>query len=198
VIASDRVNNLAIAWLDGRDGPMGLPTESRGIWFATFTNDLRRMQPDTRVSTLGQSTVAPTVVWNRDRWVVAWHDAAIDSPDHEVWGATRDAGGREIVPPTRLTNDTNFSRYPSLVPLGDRVLLVYADDRVGAYDLFARMLDANLAPLTAETRVTMADRDSVYPIAALGPDGDVGILFRDMRERFWEVRFTRLQCAIPR
>jgi hypothetical protein len=38
----------------------------------------------------------------------------------------------------------------------------------------------------------------VYPVSALGPDGDVGVLFRDLREGRWEVGFTRLQCAIRR
>lgn len=190
---------LAIAWLDGRGGPLGMPTESRGIWFATFTNDLRRMIPDQRVTMAGQNVVAPAIAWNRDRWVVAWHDAATDSPDHEVWGATRDVGGMALGAPRRLTSDPGFSRYPSLVPLGDRLLLVWADDRTGSgYDVFARMLDATLAPLTAETRITSAPRDSVYPIASLGPDGDVGILFRDQREGRWQVHFTRLSCAIAR
>jgi hypothetical protein len=78
-------------------------------------------------------------------------------------------------------------------------LLVWADDRPGdGYDVFARVLDPALSPLTPETRVTVAPRDSVYPVSALGPDGDVGVLFRDQREGQWEVRFTRLQCAIPR
>lgn len=190
---------VALVWLDGRGGVMGDPTGSRGIWFATLTPDLRRMSPDLRVTRRGDNVVAPTVAWNRDRFVLAWHDGAPDSPDHEIWGTTRNAGGLEIVAPRRLTQDPGFSRYPSLVPLGDRVLLVWADDRVGrGYDVWARMLDANLAPLTGETRVTMASRDSVYPLAALGPEGDVGILFRDQREGQWQVRFTRLECAISR
>jgi len=49
-----------------------------------------------------------------------------------------------------------------------------------------------------EQRVTMASRDSVYPLATLGPEGDVGVLFRDQRDGRWQVRFTRLQCALPR
>ncbi|MEI8257961.1 MAG: hypothetical protein WCJ30_19975, partial [Deltaproteobacteria bacterium] len=189
----------ALTWLDGRGGDITDPRGSRGIWFATFTSDLRRMLPDQRVTEMGLDVVAPTLVWNRDRWVLAWYDGAPDSADYEIWGTTRNAGGLTIVPPLRLTNDLNYSRYPNLVPLGDRLLLTWADDRAGGnYAIWARMFDASLAPMSPESQVTHSPRASVWPVATLGPDGDVGILFRDQRDGPWRVRFTRLQCAIPR
>jgi len=43
--------------------------------------------------------------------------------------------------------------------------------------------------------VTQAPGDSVYPMASFGPNGDVGILFRDDRIGGQHVFFTRLQCA---
>ncbi len=199
IIVSNARNGLGLVWLDGRGGPMNEPTSSRGIWFAVLSNELQRMSPDLRITRPGESVVAPALTWNRDRWVLAWHDAADASPDHEIWGATRDAGGLEIAAPLRLTNDRGFSRYPTLIPLGDRLMLIWADDRTGpGYEIYARMMTPELTPLTAETRVTMAPRDSVYPVATLGPEGDIGVLYRDQREGRWQVNFTRLQCAIPR
>lgn len=198
IIASSP-RGTAIVWLDGRGGAIGDPTGSRGIWFNTLTNDLRRMSLDLRITPMGQNVVSPTLAWNRDRWVIAWHDADPMSPDHEIWATTRDVGGLPIVAPVRLTNDPGFSRYANVVPLGDRLLVTWADTRSGGgYEIWARMFDADLHPSSPETQVTHAPRDSVYPFAALGPEGDVGILFRDQREGPWRVRFTRLQCAIPR
>jgi hypothetical protein len=190
--------SVGVLWLDGRTG---VPNASgaRAIFFAPLTPSLQRLAPDLRVTPLNFDAVAPTLAWNRDRWTLAWHDAADSSTDHEIWGAIRSASGAELVAPVRLTTDRGFSRYPSLVALGDRVLAVWADDRSGdGYDLYARMFDSSLRPLSMEQRVTMAARDSVYPLATLGPDGDVGVLFRDQRESRWQVRFTRLQCALPR
>lgn len=189
---------LAVAWLDGRTG---VPNASgaRAIYFAPLTPSLARLAPDIRLTPTGFDAVAPALAFNRDRWVIAWHDAAESSVDHEVWATVRSASGSQLVAPTRLTMDPGFSRYPSLVGLGDRVMAVWADDRGGdGYDLWARMFDNALRPLTMEQRVTMAARDSVYPLTALGPEGDIGVLFRDQREGRWQVRFTRLQCALPR
>ncbi|MDB4931311.1 MAG: hypothetical protein JWM10_3795 [Myxococcaceae bacterium] len=186
---------LAVTWTDGRGG-------GRGVWFATFTRGLTRATADRQVSPAGQSAVGAQVVWNRDRWVLAWFDDAESSPDHEVWAATRDAAGSAMAPPRRLTTDPGFSRYPSLLPLGDRVLVAWADDRDGAqYSLWARVFDANLVPLSAESRVTrtaMGPTASVYPSLVRGPEGDVGVLFRDQREGRIQAWFTRLRCAIPR
>ncbi|MDP3278901.1 MAG: putative metal-binding motif-containing protein [Deltaproteobacteria bacterium] len=189
---------VGVTWLDGR-GAMPNAEGNRGIFFAPLTPDLRRLGPDLRVTPQGFDAVSPVLAFNRDRWVLAWHDALASSTDHEIWGAIRSPSGAELVAPRRLTMDAGFSRYPSLVTLGDRVLMLWADDRAGSgYDVWARMYSAALEPLSTEQRVTMGSRDSVYPLATLGPDGDVGVLFRDQREGRWQVRFTRLQCALPR
>ena len=65
----------------------------------------------------------------------------------------------------------------------------------------AARLGADLTPLGAESRVTrtaMGPTASVYPSLARGPEGDVGVLFRDQREGRIQAWFTRLQCASPR
>jgi hypothetical protein len=143
--------------------------------------------------------VYPTIVWNADRYVVAWFDRT--GPNRAIFATTIDEDGNVLTPPTALSAPGAFrSRYPQLLPLGDRILVVYADDRDGnsGYELYSRMVSSNLAPLGPEQRLTFASFDSVYPIATFGADGDVGILFRDDREGgLHHVWFTRLGCVSP-
>ena len=90
------------------------------------------------------------------------------------------------------------SRYPSLLPLGDRALVVYSDDRDAnsGYELYSRMFDRELSPIGSEMRLTNAPFDSVYPVTAFGPEGEVAILFRDDRQGgAHHVWFTRLGCV---
>ncbi|HMI84441.1 MAG TPA: hypothetical protein VK550_10130, partial [Polyangiaceae bacterium] len=86
---------------------------------------------------------------------------------------------------------------PALLPFGDRVLLVWADDRDGneGYELYAKMLDRRLEPLGAEMRLTTSPGDSIDPIVAFGPGGDAGILFSDNRAGAPQTFFTRLVSA---
>lgn len=64
------------------------------------------------------------------------------------------------------------------------------------YELYSRMIGADLAPLTDEKRLTVDTMDSIYPIAAFGPEGDVGILFRDDRDNGeHHVFFMKLGCV---
>ena len=57
---------------------------------------------------------------------------------------------------------------------------------------FAKDLD----PLGAEVRIPNAPRDSVFPGAAFGPGGDLGVLFRDDRESGKQnIYFSRLGCT---
>lgn len=194
IAVSDR--GLALAGLDGRGG-------SRAIWFAPFSRELSRQGVDQRVSPPGQSAVGANVVWNRDRWVIAWFDDGETSVDREVWGTLRDPAGLALGEARALTRDPGFSRYPQLLPLGDRVLLVWADDRAGMqYGLWARTLDANLGPRTPETPLMALAPGmrtaAVYPTLARGPEGDVGVLYRDQREGRIQTWFTRLRCAMNR
>ena len=53
-----------------------------------------------------------------------------------------------------------------------------------------------LDPITDPVRITHGQNDSVYPKLSFGPDGNVGILFRDDRLGPQHVFFTRLGCVV--
>ncbi len=57
------------------------------------------------------------------------------------------------------------------------------------------MIDNELNPIGSEQRITKAAGDSLHPIASFGPDGNVGVLFRDDRQGQQDVWFTRLGCV---
>jgi hypothetical protein len=168
------------------------------IQFQVFNQDLTPRSEEISLTTGTTDSVYPTVVWNKDRYVVAWFDKTANPK--AIYGAVVDEDGNVLVQPKPLTKPGSFrSRYPSLKPLGDRVLLVWSDDRDqnDGYELYTVMLDQNLEQSGIEQRVTFQKRDSIYPIATFGPDGNVGILFRDDREGEQHVFFTRLGCIVP-
>jgi hypothetical protein len=98
-----------------------------------------------------------------------------------------------------ITQGTRHARSPALLPYGDRLLLVWADDRDanGGYELYAKMLDRRLEALGAEQRLTTARGDSLDPFLSFGPGGDVGVLFNDNRPGAPQAFFTRLRCVLP-
>jgi hypothetical protein len=168
------------------------------VLFQTYSVDLT--QPVSTVLSITDGTtesVYPSVVWNKDRYVVTWYDKTANPK--AVYAAAVAEDGTILVKPTALTNPGPFnSRYPFLRPLGDRLLLVYSDDRDqnDGYEIYTRMITKDLTPLGNELRITNAPKDSVFPVAAFGPEGNVGILFRDDREGGkHHVYFTRLACV---
>jgi len=167
------------------------------VQFRVFNQDLSPRSQEISLTDGTTDAVYPTVVWNQDRYVIAWFDKSANPK--AIYGAVVDEDGNVLVPAKALTKPGAFrSRYPSLKPLGDRVLLVYADDRDqnDGYELYAEMLDQKLEQSGIEQRVTFAKKDSIYPIATFGPDGNVGILFRDDRLGSQHVFFTRLGCIV--
>ncbi|MEZ4393878.1 MAG: putative metal-binding motif-containing protein [Polyangiales bacterium] len=118
---------LGLAWLDGRGG------RTRGIWFAPFTRELSRQGPRPAGPPRELQRREAHLTWNRDRWVIAWYDDDETSAEprglgrHRATPQASRSGRRDGSPPTLA-----YSRYPQLLPLGDQVLMVWADDRVGA------------------------------------------------------------------
>lgn len=180
-------HDVGVAWEHGG-------TSGHGIRFKRFTHDLQPV--DQAIDLTGnKSGVYPLVVWNKQSFVIAWYD--IDTTPVAVYGAVVDDTGAVTVPARMLTDSPRHARFPSLLPLGDRLLLLYSDDRDDnmGYEIYARMLSSSLIAQSSDVRMTRAMGDSVYPTPAFGPQGDVGVLFRDDRLGGQHVFFTRLRCV---
>ncbi|MCA9634313.1 MAG: putative metal-binding motif-containing protein, partial [Myxococcales bacterium] len=163
------------------------------IGFLTIGADLAESSA-TRPSSLDADAVDPSLVWLGDRFVVAWEKRDV-TPGDAIWGALVDEDGNVLRPATPLTSGASFARSHAMIPLGDRFLLVWADDHDGNYELYSKMLSNDLEELTGRERITFDGSDSVGPIASFGPNGDVGVLFDDRRSGAWQTYFTRLECA---
>jgi hypothetical protein len=187
VVAASSLS-IGVAWAKGN-------ASAHFIQFRTFDFELSPVSPIVELTDGLTEAVYPTVVWNENNFVISWFDRTA-SPA-AIYAAVVAPDGSVVVGPRAISSPGGArSRYPSVKPLGDRLLFVYSDDRdnnVG-YELYARMVDANLNPLGGEQRITSAPGDSVYPKAAFGPEGDVGILFRDDRTGEQHTWFTRLGC----
>jgi hypothetical protein len=151
------------------------------------------------LSAQGFESVYPEIVWNEDHYLVTWFERS--APFKAVFATTVSEQGAIITPVTAISQPPGSarSRDPAVLPLGDRALFVYADNRddpEGRYELYTRMVNANLTPITAEQRLTFAPKDSTNPIATFGPDGDVAVFFKDERingeDHVW---LTRLGCV---
>ena len=164
--------------------------------FQTFSPKLQPASTVVALTDGNSEPAAPTIIWNNDRYVVAWFDKGA-SPK-AIYAATAREDGTVLAGPKAITNPGAFrSRYPHVHPLGDRILVLYSDDRDGndGYELYSSTVNNDLAPLTSEQRLTFAARDSLFPIGAFGNDGMMGLLFRDDRQGAQHVFFMRLGCA---
>ncbi len=178
--------SLGVVWLKG--GP-----SLHRLMFASFDSELRVMNPGAVPIDMA-SGAYPVIVHNASQYVVAWYDA--DSTPKTVYGAVRDDQGKEIVAAKPLIQTSGHARYPALLPYGDRILLVWSDDRDqnSGYELYMTMLDQKLDAMTPATRLTYAVGDSIDAVIAAGSNGTLGILFGDDRTGSSQVYFLGLGC----
>lgn len=176
---------LGIAWA------RGVGAEHR-IVFAPFDFALSPLRPPQE---LARDGAYPEIVWNRDAFVVTWNTNG-DGGRTAVAGATLSGLGAIVAAPRVISDSPRFARDATMLPLGDRLLMVYSDtrDQNQGFELYSRTLDARLEPVGAAARVTRAAGDSVFPRVAFGPGGEVGVVFRDYRAPQFQAFYTNLVC----
>jgi hypothetical protein len=181
-------STLGVAWTRG-------DASTHRIMFRTFDQKLAPASDPVELTGTAISGVYPSIIWNQSAFVVAFYDSA--SPLRAVYGAVRGQAAEPIVSTRPITSSPRHSRYPTMLPYGDRFLLVWSDDKDDnrGYELYSKMLDNNLKSLTSEDRLTYAPGESITPTASFSPDGKVGILFRDDRDGSPQVYFTGMTCT---
>lgn len=135
----------------------------------------------------------PGIKWNRDAFIVTW-EGMQDS--FQIYGAALDGVGAITTPVRQMTATPGDARFPAIVPLGDRLLMVYADTRDDndGFELYTQTYGPDLIRIGLPTRITDSPGVSKYPVPVSGPEGEIGVLFSDKREGDAQTYFTRLVC----
>ena len=180
---------LGVAWVRG-------DTASQHIFFATFALvDLAPKAPPKDISG-ARGGRAASLAFVKNAYVAAWYTP--EATMRTVFATALGRDGTVVVAPKRVPDPgLGQSREPAVISLGDRVLLVWADDRDQnqGFELYTRTLAADLTTLGPQRRVTNAVGDSVSPVIAFGHHGSVSVLFRDDRLAAPAAFFTALACV---
>ncbi|MEO6602216.1 MAG: MopE-related protein [Polyangiaceae bacterium] len=160
--------------------------------FLTMASDLSGHS--TPVDLGGTDVLGPGIVYYANHFLVAWQQMR-KSPGPSIYGALVDENGTVLRAGQPLTTGANFARTFALLSLGDRALMVWADDHDGNYELYQQILDANLNVVSPRQRLTFTPTDSLGPSIAFGPRGDLGVLYDDWLTGTRESYFLSMSCV---
>ena len=164
---------------------------------AFFSTGPDLTDPSALVDLGGTEAQNVTVVHAGGRFVVAWQRYGSKSgPGPSISGAVVDESGHTIISEMPITSGANYARNFALISLGDRVVLVWVDDHDGNFELYRQILDPSLNVLSPRTRLTFTPEDTLSPVAALGPSGDIGVLYDDWQSGDREPYFLSMSCQM--
>lgn len=157
----------------------------------------------TLVEVVPSGARAPTVIAIGSSFLVVWslyvpNAEGILAPGPVIRGALYDERGGLLVPPKDLTRGATAAMSPTVLSLGDRALLVWADNFADQdYELYAQVIGLELQEIEPRTRLTGAQGESLNPVLAITDSGDVGVFFDDKRNGPRAVYFMTLGCDLP-
>jgi hypothetical protein len=137
----------------------------------------------------------PNLVYVAGRYLIAWERYNAGSGP-AIYGALVDDSGNVLVPEQPITSGATFARSFALLSFGERVLLVWADDHDGNYELYWQMLDSNMNVVMPRTRLTFTPSDTLDPTVSFGPGGDIGILYDDWITGLSQTYFLSMGCLM--
>ncbi len=186
------------------DGPaLALGASGLGLVYNGVRNGSRQsffrildfeLLPTTDAVAVGEeNSTGQSVVYNAGQYIVNWHIQDV-FPGNTAWAAAFSDSGETVIDARSVVSSDSFVRGSSLLPLGDRYLLVWAEESSGSYALFSSLLSTELTPLGDVQPITQADGDSTAPVLSLGPGGDVAVAYRDNRSGVFQARLLWLRC----
>lgn len=166
------------------------PIDGRQVVFRTVSFDLAVLGPPVVVSQA--NSVGASVSFNDGRYFVLWHEYD-GFPGDAIWGAVLDPSGEILVAPRRVTDPAPFARGHRVLPMGDRLLLLWAEYVDDSYDVFLRTLNTELEPIDEAIRITESAGDVLGGAAAIG-NGKMGVAYSSFESGSPQVYFVTLTC----
>jgi hypothetical protein len=119
-------------------------------------------------------------VFAAGNYVVSWSEYTPGvGPGQSIFGAVVDRNGTILLAAQAITGLGGFARSHSVLSLGDRLLVAWANDQGQSYDVFYQMFSADLQPISGLVQVTATSLDEVAPRLRFGPDGEVALLYTE-------------------
>jgi hypothetical protein len=193
-MVADADGRVVVAWEDSRDGASDVYVNVSSDNAASFAAGDTRLD----VGSDGTNSFLPRLAMSGDRVYAVWHDERNGARD-VLLSASADGGETWSEEPVRLEDDApgqSDSYSPRVAAVGDRVHVVWQDDRSGGYDVFHRASMDGGATFGEELRMdadTPGEAQSYSPVLTVVGDtvlvgwedrrNDPGVGFNDLYYR---------------
>ncbi len=183
-IKADSTGNLHITWTDKRRG-------TADIYYTKLDNSGNTMINDFNLTRNITESLQPSIgVDLYDNIHIVWYDKQYGR--WEICYTKLDNMGNKLVDKKRITFDGNSCR-PSLgVDNFGNIHLTWYDDRTGNWEIYYTKLDNNGNTLIQNKRITYQDTNSYRPKLAIDKEGNVHIVWYDLRNNDANLYYTKL------
>ncbi|MEI8006470.1 MAG: exo-alpha-sialidase [Bacteroidota bacterium] len=171
-----------VVWVDYRDGATG------EIYYKQSSDGGVSWGQDIRLTNDPDTSRRPCVAVSDSVVHVTWYDTRYGNA--KIYYKRSADGGITWGEDTKLTNDPDGSRMPSIAVSGSAVHLVWQDDRYGNTEIFYKKSDDGGLNWGTETRLTSAPGVSQYPSLTIS-GAVIHSVWTDFRDGNGEIYYKR-------
>jgi len=172
---------MHLVWQDNRDGNFE-------IYYKNSTDGGLTWGSDTRLTNDPAISTTPVVCVSGSDVHIAWHDTR-DGNDEIYYKHSTD-GGLTWGADTRLTNNPEISRYPSIATSGSVVHVVWNDIRNGNWEIYYKNSTDGGNTWGADTRLTSDNNRSMHTSVAVC-SSEVNVVWMDNRDGKYSIYYKQ-------
>lgn len=185
-------NGVHVVWEDKRDG-------NEEIYYKHSTDNGNTWCPDTRLTFNWAKSLSPEIsvsmIDNIDNIHIVWFDER--DGNQEIYFKHSSNDGANWCPDTRLTNNSNCSKNPSVhATENGSVHLFWQDDRDGNFEVYNKRSLDNGQAWSVDKKITSNNAQSIFPFVTVS-DKIVSIIWEEYRDGNPEVYFKRDSTGNP-
>jgi len=189
---SGKSGQPSLAWTGieyGVSWDKGSDAANSELYFTRLDSSGNKIDGDIRITNASGQSYASSLAWNGTEYGVAWCDNR--DGNFEIYFARIDSLGNKISSETRITNNGNNSRCPSLVWNGSEYGVSWYDDRDGNEEIYFARIDASANKIGSDIRITNAAGRSYYP-SLVWTGTEYGVSWHDDRDGNATIYFARI------
>lgn len=161
----------------------------RQVFLISSTNDGKNWLLERQITPMSSYCDTPRILYVNNKIYIFWVDFR-DGNNEIYFTYSKDNLGTKFEEPVRITFTSSDSIQPFVTSTGDKIVLIWSDDKKGDYELFAKIYVISENKWSEDVQITTYSGGSFYPYAIPLLD-EIHLVWQKKESDRWKIMYSK-------